>query len=405
MTLQLGDTGDLVAKWRHVMAAMFRGYATTLGPLDPGSVFGARAVAWQEEYERRTGQTVDGIVSDQDLADLKIVLPHRPIWIYSGPGSGVPWNIGPPFDIGEWAKRVLNINHQPVGTDIGGYMGLMGGDPANSYNDIIGQEATEIERLLDLNPDVQAAMAARRIDPQAKVDVELWFTAYSQSADGFKRAVNKLFGDGGKYQLIRDRINGLLLCGDPSRQPGKTKVGNNPVGCGIARWVAPAWLEALTWSITVETPAPDFYAACDDEIRPLFYAWFVKANSKLPFFVYTGQIIIPALLNFVAPFLGGGMSALKSPLAVPLLAGASGAPANVISTLLGGVAGSTEAPDPKLIQLLSIQGILTNLPAMLKLLMDLPGIAAHGDYYTPRAELGNRNGVQVACDVMAAFRR
>src|SRR5258707_364201 len=115
MALKLGDTGVLVAKWRHVMTAMFRGYAATLGPLNPGSVFGDRAKAWQEEYERHTGQTVDGVVSDQDLADLKIVLPHRPIWIYSAPGSGAPWNIGPAFDVGEGAKLVLNINHQPIG--------------------------------------------------------------------------------------------------------------------------------------------------------------------------------------------------------------------------------------------------------------------------------------------------
>lgn len=404
MTLQKGSTGPLVATWRHVMAAMYAGYARTLGPLDPGDVFGDRAVAWQKEYERRTGQPQDGVVSDHDLAVLKIVLPHRPIWIYSAPGSGAPWNIGPAFDTGEWAKLVLNLNHQPIGYPIGGYMGLMGGDPANSYNDIIHDLDVEHERLLGINPDVAKAMTIRRANPTAAVDVEFWFTAYSQSADGLKKSVNRLFADTGPYALLRDRINGLLLFGDPTRQPGRTKVGNTPVGSGIARYTAPPWLEALTWSITVETPAPDFYAACDDDIRPLFYEWFVKAETSLPFFIYCGQIIIPALLNLLAPFLGG-LAGLSSPLAVPILAGASGAPASLVSSLLGGILGATEKPDPKLIQLLSIQGVLTNLPGLLKLLMDLPGIAAHGDYYTPRTEFGNRNGVQVACDVMAAFRR
>jgi hypothetical protein len=404
VTLKLGDTGDTVAKWRHVMAAMFAGYAKTLGPLAPGTEFGPRAQSWQQEYERRTSQTVDGVVSDKDLADLKIVLPHRPIWIYSAPGSGAPWWVGPAFDTGEWAKNVLNLNHQPVGYPIGGYMGLMGGDPANSYIEIITDLDNEQERLLDNNPDVQAAMAARATNPQAPVVVELWFIAYSQSADGMKKSVARLFGGGGKYAVLRDRINGLLFFGDPARQPGRTKVGNTPVGSGIARYVAPAWLEALTWSITNESPTPDFYAACDDDIRPLFYEWFIKANTSLGFMVYCGQIIIPALLNFVAPFLGG-LAGLGNPLATTVLAGAAGLPTNQLSPIIGGVLGSKEPPDPKLIQFLSVQGVLTNLPGLLKLLADLPGIGVHGDYYSPKPEFGGRNGVQVACDVMAAFRR
>lgn len=404
MGLQLGDTGDLVARWRDVMAAMFPAYQrapSNLGPLAPGREFGPRAEQWQKEYERRTGQPQDGIVSDQDLANLKIVRPHRPIWVYSLPGSGAPWWVGPAFDVGEWAKNVLNLNHQPVGTDIGGYLGLMGGDPKLSYNDIIAQEDAEHERLLDLNPDAQAALGARQRDPKAAVAFETWITAYSQSADGIKRSTARLYGDGGRYELLRDCINGLLLFGDPARQPGKTRVGNTPPGSGISRYKAPAWLEKLTWSITVNN---DFYAACDDDIRPLFYAWFIKAETELPFVIYTAQIVIPALLNLVAPFLGG-LTGLASPLAVPILAGATGVAPGLLSQLVGGINGTAEGPDPKLIEFLSIKGILTNLPALLKLMAAMPGIASHGDYYSPRPEFGNRGGVQVACDVMAAFRR
>src|SRR4051794_32067961 len=179
MTLQLNDSGELVARWRHVMAAMFPAYMrepSNLGPLPPGSVFGPRAVEWQKEYELRTHQVPDGKVSDQDLLDLKIVKPHRPIWGYSAPGSGVPWWIGPPFDLGEWCKNVLNLNHQPLGYDIGGYLGLMGGDPKNSYNDIIAQEDAELEKQLDRCPDIN------------NPDVEFWFYCYSQSAEGMKKA-------------------------------------------------------------------------------------------------------------------------------------------------------------------------------------------------------------------------
>lgn len=425
MTIQLNDSGPVVLKWRQVMNAMFGGtpdhpglYARELGPLPTDTdVFGARAQAWQEEYERRTGQIVDGVVSDDDLATLKVVLPHRPIWAYSAPGSGAPWSIGPSFDAGEWAKLVLNLNHQPVGYPIGGYMGLMGGDPGNSYLDIYNFYETEQLRLLSINPDFQASLAKRQANPAAAlvngVDVELWFLGYSQSADFMVRFVSKHFGDAGQFAVLRDRINGLLLCGNPGRQPGVTKVGNTPVGWGISRLTYPAWLNAITWSITVETPSPDFYAACADEIRPLFYEWFIQAKTSLGFVVYCGQIIIPAILNLVAPFLkigavgaaGSALGPLGGALITPILASASGGSASAIGSLLGGVMGSTEAPDPKLIQFLSVQGVLTNLPGLFTLLGDLGGVAAHGDYYTPRAELGNRNGVQVACDAMAAFRR
>lgn len=416
MTLKLGDANDTVLRWRQVMNAMFGGtpqhpglYARLHGPLPTDTnVFGERAVSWQKEYESRTGQVIDGIVSDQDLLDLKVVIPHRPIWAYSAPGSGAPWNVGPPFDIGEWAKNVLHINHQPVGYPIGGYMGLMGGDPANSYLDIYALYEAEQLRLLSINPDFQASLAKRQADPNAVlvngIDVELWFLGYSQSADFMLRFLNTHFGDGGQYAVLRDRINGALLCGSPGRQPGRTKVGNTPVGWGISRIVYPAWLNAITWSITVETPAPDFYAADADEIRPLFYEWFIRANTSLPFVIYSAQIVIPAILNLVAPFLGG-LSGLGNPLAATILGAQSGLPISMIGQLLGGVMGSTEAPDPKLIELLSVKGVLTNLPQLLTLLGDIQGVAAHGDYYTPRAEFGNRNGVQVACDVVAAFRR
>lgn len=414
VTLQLNDRGPVVLRWRQVMAAMFGGtnahpglYARLHGPLPTNTdIFGERAVLWQKEYEGRTGQPVDGVVSDQDLLDLKVVVPHRPIWAYSAPGSGAPWSVGPPFDAGEWAKLVLHFNHQPVGYPIGGYMGLMGGNPSDSYLDIYGYYEAEQLRLLSINPDFQASLAKRQADPNASlvngVDVELWLLGYSQSADFMVRFVAKHFGDGGQFACLRDRINGLLLCGNPARQPGRTKVGNTPVGWGIARDVYPKWLNDITWSITVETPAPDFYGADDDDIRPLFYDWFIRAETSLGFVVYCAQIIIPALLGLVAPFLGGSLTSLMT---VPILATQSGLPANQISGLLGGVLGSNEAPDPELLKFLSVQGILTNIPALLKLLMALPGIAAHGDYYTPRQELGNRNGIQVACDVMAGFRR
>jgi hypothetical protein len=392
VTLQLGDQNAIVRRWRQVMDAQFHGYGRMLGPLTPDTdVFGARAEAWQKEYERRTGQKVDGIVSDNDLAVLKVVLPHRPIWCYSAPGSGVPWWVGPPFDLGEWCKTTLNLNHQPVGYDIGGYLGFMGGDPSLSYLDVIAQEDAELERLISLNPDLN--------DP----NVEFWFFSYSQSAEGMKRSVARLFGDGGRYAHLRPRINGVIAFGDPTRKPGQTKVGNIPPGAGISNWTAPAWLEALTWSITNQTPTPDFYACCTSKIARMAYEVIVRAETELPFVIYIGQIIIPALLNLIAPFLGA--SGLASPLALPILAGATGSPISALAPIVGGVMGSNEQPDPELIKMLSVQGLLTSIPDLLGLLVALPGIGVHGDYYAPKDEFGGRSGFQVGCDVIASFRR
>ena len=398
MTLKLGDRNETVRRWRQVMNAMYGGLYTRLhGPLPTDTdLFGPRAVEWQKEYESRTGQEQDGIVSDEDLERLKLVVPHRPIWCFSAPGSGAPWWLGPPFDLGEWCKRVLNLNHQPIGYPIGGYLGLMGGDPSFSYIDVVNALTDELDRLISVNPD--------RDDP----NFEIWLFGYSQSADALKQAAVKLFGDGGRYQNLRPRINGLVLFGDPARKPGPTKVGNNPPGSGIARTVTfPKWLEDLTWDIVNESPTPDFYACVTDKIRPLFYEWFIRAETELPFVIYSAQIIIPAMLNLVAPFLSAlpGLSGLASPLAVPLLAQASGVPAAMMSGLIGGVLSSKEKPNPELVEFLSVQGILTSLPDLIALLGALPGIGVHGDYYAPKPEFGGRSGIQVGCDIVAGFRR
>ncbi len=77
MTLQLGSQGPLVSRWTHTMLRRFRSYATGLDgkPLRDDFYFGLDEAKVQREYERRTGQMVDGIVSDRDLAALGLALP------------------------------------------------------------------------------------------------------------------------------------------------------------------------------------------------------------------------------------------------------------------------------------------------------------------------------------------
>ncbi|UVT31573.1 lysin B [Mycobacterium phage Mask] len=399
LPLKIGSSdarGDDVTHWQRWARAYAESYAALMGPVD--GYYGNSDAEFTREMQRRlvaAGHAI-AITGVFDEATAALVgytgappaEERRPIWIYTAPGSGAPWNVGPSFELGELCRRILNLNHQPVGYPIGGYLGLMGGDPALSYLDVIGAQAAEFARLLRINPDVIEAMAARRRDRNARVDVEIWVSGYSQSADGFEDALEHLFGDGGEFELIRDRLNGVIQFGNPSKD--KT---------GIARKTPPAWLLRL---ITNVTTRGDFYAEATDTIRPLFYEWFIRAETELPFVVYSAQIILPALLNLVAPFLAGG---LASPLAAPVLAGVTGAGGGMLNTVIGGVLGAKDKPNPELIELLSVRGVLTNIGELVALLAALPGLQAHGEYHLPKPEFNGRTGIQVAYDVVASFRR
>ncbi|MGQ9348966.1 peptidoglycan-binding domain-containing protein [Mycolicibacterium gilvum] len=370
LPLKLGSSdqrGDNVTGWQKWAKAYAKSYADILGPVD--GYYGESDAAFTREMQRRLGLPQTGIFDENTAARVGYsgasASPRRKIWIYTAPGSGAPWWIGPSFTLGEWCKDVLKLNHQPVGYPIGGYLGLMGGDPGLSYNEVIEAQGLSLERLLGENPDIN--------DP----DLELWFSGYSQSADGMEDAVVRLFGDGGKYAHLRPRINGLIQFGNPSKK-----------GTGIARKVRPPWLYALVRNVTTKG---DFYAEATDEIRPLFYAEIVRAETSLSFAGHIAKIIVPVLINLV-----GGLFGISG-----LLAGGG-----ALSVAMADAdQHDHEDVDRKLIELLSIKGILTNIPALIGLLAALPGIQTHGLYHVPRPEFQGRTGIQVACDTIAAFRR
>jgi len=300
----------------------------------------------------------------------------RNIWFFSAPGSGAAWWVGPSFETGRWCKDVLSINHQPIGFPMGGYLGLLGGDAGLSYNEVIEQEGLSLEYLLDSNEHVQKALAD--VNAGRPTDIEFWFSGYSQSADGMEDALVRLFGDGGKYAKLRDRINGTIQFGNPSKD--KT---------GIARKKRPQWLLDKTNNITTKG---DFYAEASDDIRPLFYAEIVRAETSLSFFGHVIKIVIPVLMNLL-----GGMFGLS-----------------LGSLLTGGALGAAkkdaderdhEDVDDDLIALLSIKGILTNIPDLIGLIFALPGIVAHGEYHLPKPEFGGLTGIDKGRGVVASFRR
>ena len=79
MPLRLGDRNESVRTWRRIMNARFGGlyiYTRLHGELPTDTdQFGPRAVLWQKEYEARTQQEPDGVVSDNDLRALGILIP------------------------------------------------------------------------------------------------------------------------------------------------------------------------------------------------------------------------------------------------------------------------------------------------------------------------------------------
>lgn len=408
LPLKIGSSdmkGDEVTHWQRWAVKYAPAYAFLLGAVD--GYFGGSDEAFVREMQRRLAAAghsvvIDGIFGERtaglvNYAGAKPLPTYRPIWFLSCPGSGADFWLGPSYDLGQMVagkgfngpgRESLNINHQPVKFAKGGYLGVMGGDPKLSYIDVIRDQLASIRWLLQNNPDVSRAMEARRGDRGAKVDVELWLSGYSQSADGLLEAVLALFGDGGEFELIRDRINGLILFGNPA----------TPV-TGIARKTFPAWLNALTVNINTRN---DFYAVAKDKVRPLFYEWFIEAETELPFVVYSAQIILPAIANLI-PVLGP----LAGPFFPLLLAGQVGLTAllPLLTAVVGGVNSAAKKPNPKLVELLSLQGILTSLPDLLGLLAALPGLQSHGAYHLPVAEFGGRTGPQVGYDHIANFRR
>lgn len=119
MPLRLGDHNESVRTWRKIMNLRFGGLYTRLhGPLPTDTdVFGPRAVEWQKEYEARTQQPQDGVVSDNDLRALGIVIPpvvEPRCVMFSINGAGSTWNMGYPFDIGETLDK-SKCWHQPIG--------------------------------------------------------------------------------------------------------------------------------------------------------------------------------------------------------------------------------------------------------------------------------------------------
>ncbi|AYP70036.1 lysin B [Mycobacterium phage CRB2] len=338
----------------------------------------------------------------------------------SAPGSGVDWWVGPPFNTGEWLKDNAGVHHWPVGYPKGGYLGLMGGDSAQSYVDTIRLEDLELERRLreDILPGYGVHLSPGQplsVEDEARLPAsfKIVLCGYSQSADGIIRAAARLFGDGGIFAVLRHRLRAILCFGNPARQGGPTRYGRNPKGKGISGWVAPAWLAPLIIDIVTETPtAPDFYACNTSQIAHIAYQVVINAETELPFLVYLAKLVVPALLSLLTGgmfggggggLLGGLGGLLGSAGAIPLLSSVTGMGGGALTPIMSAAQvndDSAEAVSQEIAKILTPMGLLTSIPELIGLLMALPGIQTHGLYEQPQPEFGNITGVQVALNLV-----
>lgn len=319
MTLKLNDTGDLVARWRHIMAAMFAGYAkrtdpatgAVIGPLDPGNVFGERAVAWQQEYERKTGQTVDGIVSDQDLVTLGVVKPPPPkrhaMLTFRGTG-GI---------IGQDYTSVIAQN-SPVDEVPMDYAAAMGGLPvgaAGGPGDPSGSQC------------VDQAYVMGRDWIRANPTRSFVLGGYSLGAIPVSLLRRSLEPDGELADFKKNLVCGVTL-GNPSRAFGHTYyLGAIPNGQGISDFHLGDYI-LKDWQWCDLAHPDDLYTntplGATGDIIEQFYKIIMGTAVSDP--VGTFGRMLPPLIQAVEDALG----------ATP---GGSGNPAGLWTTLLAGAVG------------------------------------------------------------------
>jgi hypothetical protein len=113
MTLQLGSHGPLVSRWTQVMLKRFRGYALGVNglPLVDDAYYGLDEAKVQKEYERRTNQPQDGVVSSHDLGELGLAQPV----IVSVEGHQSNMWFGPAADTAHQVQREGLAYWQPYG--------------------------------------------------------------------------------------------------------------------------------------------------------------------------------------------------------------------------------------------------------------------------------------------------
>lgn len=303
MPLQLGDKNESVRLWRHVMNVRFGGLYTRLhGPLSDTDEYGPRAVSWQQEYERRTNQLVDGIVSDGDLAYLGITAPPIPtsgqvcVGLTIG-GAGSAWNNGYQWDLGE-ALDKRRCLHQGIGFNTNPF-------PMNTG---VQDGVAEVIRQLNIPRPQFGGRNCSQIP---------WFVplAYSMGSIVWMIILMRvLYGD---LQQFKHMYMGSNSFGNPARQQDHTFPGAiSAPGIGIAQATVKTHdVPDCHWDFTAKvgmigSPGNDLYAdieGSDLTLADMRAVWDI-VNTLNP--LNLGEAVIGLLA--VPTFAGGYAAAVAA---------------------------------------------------------------------------------------------
>ncbi|MCG7607066.1 PE-PPE domain-containing protein [Mycobacterium sp. CnD-18-1] len=188
------------------MLARFRSYALAAdgGPLKVDSYYGLDDADVQREYERRTGQVVDGIVSDQDL--MALGLTPKKVVIFTVAGTGANWDATYPYDLARWQDQE-RVVLQPIGYPAA--MFPMGPSVNEGIDELVRQMAIH----LDGN------------------DLNFILIGYSQGALVTSKVLQRMMG--GDLARYLDRCIAGVTFGNPCRERGHYVGVNNPGGQGL----------------------------------------------------------------------------------------------------------------------------------------------------------------------------
>lgn len=247
-TLQLGSNGATVKSWQQAMVRRFAGYAKEADgtPLKIDGYFGYSDQRVQQEYQRRTGQVVTGIVNTHDLVALEVMRRELPpplrhgILTFRGTGGIV----GQDYTSRVAAACSARVAEIPVP-----YAASMGPLPVGAASGGLQAPSGAQSR------DQAVEWAARWIESTTRTFL---LCGYSQGADAASR-VRAMLLPGGRLERHAHRYVAGVMFGNPTRAFGHSfYMGPVPGGHGIADWHLPR--EACTWDWLECVQDLDLYA-------------------------------------------------------------------------------------------------------------------------------------------------
>ena len=276
MSIRLGDRGPHVRRWRELMNVWFSGYGRIHGPLPIDTdEYGSRAAAWQREYEARTGQIQDGVVSDQDLAALGISAPKTPQtfekpWLFTVHGTGQPDPSGPGLPADTARACLGKYRWQPIG----------------NYS----------AAVFPMWPSVEQGVAELSLQIEDKLSRDnstFALAGYSQGAIVVGQVLkHQMMRPGGRLHKYLPRLRKVALWGNPMRQQGIAAFDEwiHPIAKADAHGILEDRLEGLehaTFEIRDYAHDGDMYAAARDSDKDEYKVAVAKIVMTAKDF-YTG---------------------------------------------------------------------------------------------------------------------